>query len=53
MEGRFTLHVDVLEGDNDHHRAEAAFKSLALALRASIARDQSLGGAVASTKGVL
>lgn len=27
------VHVDVLKGDNDHHRAEAAFKALALALR--------------------
>jgi imidazoleglycerol-phosphate dehydratase len=27
------IHVDVLKGDNDHHRAEAAFKALALALR--------------------
>ena len=25
-----TLHVDVLRGDNDHHRAEAAFKAVAL-----------------------
>jgi imidazoleglycerol-phosphate dehydratase len=31
-----TLHVDVLEGDNDHHRAEAAFKAVALALRAAV-----------------
>lgn len=30
---RITLHVDVLRGDNAHHRAEAAFKALALALR--------------------
>ncbi len=28
-----TLHVDVLKGSNDHHRAEAAFKALALAFR--------------------
>ena len=28
-----TLHVDVLRGSNDHHKAEAAFKALALALR--------------------
>src|SRR6266404_4380341 len=34
---RTTLHVDVLKGDNDHHRAEAAFKATALALRASAA----------------
>ncbi|HIF21031.1 MAG TPA: imidazoleglycerol-phosphate dehydratase HisB [Gemmatimonadetes bacterium] len=31
-----TLHVDVLRGDNDHHRAEAAFKALALALRTAV-----------------
>ncbi|MEO0593575.1 MAG: imidazoleglycerol-phosphate dehydratase, partial [Myxococcota bacterium] len=47
---RSTLHVEVLEGENDHHRAEAAFKATALALRAAIARD---GGDVPSTKGVL
>ncbi len=48
---RATLHVDVLAGDNDHHRAEAAFKAVALALRAAVARD---GGVdVPSTKGVL
>lgn len=28
-----TLHIDVLKGSNDHHKAEAAFKALALALR--------------------
>ena len=48
---RLTLHVDVLEGENDHHRAEAAFKAVALALRAAVARTQ--GAGVPSTKGVL
>ena len=48
---RITLHVDVLEGENDHHRAEAAFKSTALALRAAVARRAD--SAVPSTKGVL
>ncbi len=38
---RTTIHVDVLRGENDHHRAEAAFKALALALRQAIARDGS------------
>ena len=33
MAARLTLHVDVLRGENAHHRAEAAFKALALALR--------------------
>ncbi|MBM3585467.1 MAG: imidazoleglycerol-phosphate dehydratase HisB [Alphaproteobacteria bacterium] len=50
MAGRLTLHVDVLAGDNDHHRAEAAFKAVALALRQAVARD---GAGVPSTKGVL
>ena len=48
---RMTLHVDVLKGENDHHRAEAAFKALALALRHAVAFDGS--NEVPSTKGVL
>src|SRR6266508_4260062 len=36
--GRLTLHVEVLKGENDHHRAEAAFKAVALALRQAVAR---------------
>ena len=47
---RAAVHVDVLKGTNDHHRAEAAFKSFALALRAAIAID---GDGLPSTKGVL
>ncbi len=47
---RATLHVDMLRGENDHHRAEAAFKAVALAFRQAAARD---GSAVPSTKGVL
>jgi imidazoleglycerol phosphate dehydratase HisB len=47
---RTTLHVDVLRGENDHHKAEAAFKAVALALKAAVART---GGEVPSTKGVL
>lgn len=48
---RATLHVDVLKGHNDHHRAEASFKALALALRHAVTRDG--GQQVPSTKGVL
>jgi len=51
MAGRATIHVEVLRGENDHHKAEAAFKALALALRQAVARDGSAG--VPSTKGVL
>jgi len=48
---RATVHVDVLKGTNDHHRAEAAFKSLALALRTAVSRDDV--PRMPSTKGVL
>lgn len=48
---RAAVHVDVLRGSNDHHRAEAAFKALALALRQAVARTDSAD--VPSTKGVL
>jgi imidazoleglycerol phosphate dehydratase HisB len=47
---RCALHVDVLKGANDHHRAEAAFKATALALRQATALS---GDTVPSTKGVL
>lgn len=33
MNAKMSLHVDVLRGENDHHRVEAAFKALAIALR--------------------
>lgn len=45
-----SLHVDVLRGTNDHHRAEAAFKSCAKAMREALTRTT---GSVPSTKGVL
>jgi len=48
---RATLHVDVLCGRNDHHRAEAVFKAVAIAMRAAVMRDDE--GRVPSTKGVL
>lgn len=51
MNLRAAVHVDVLRGDNDHHRAEAAFKALGLALRSAVARTGS--DQVPSTKGVL
>ncbi len=48
---RLTLHVELLRGENDHHRAEAAFKAVALALRRAVRRSG--GEAVPSTQGVL
>jgi imidazoleglycerol phosphate dehydratase HisB len=51
MASRSSLHVDVLRGENDHHKAEAAFKAAALAFRQAVALDGS--DQVPSTKGVL
>ncbi|PKL23329.1 MAG: imidazoleglycerol-phosphate dehydratase [Spirochaetae bacterium HGW-Spirochaetae-3] len=48
-----TIHLDVLRGANDHHRAEAAFKALALALREAVTVDGAYGSAVPSAKGTL
>ncbi len=45
-----SLHVDVIRGQNDHHKAEAAFKSFAKALQMALTR---VAGEVPSTKGVL
>ncbi|MDE2781910.1 MAG: imidazoleglycerol-phosphate dehydratase HisB [Gemmatimonadota bacterium] len=47
-----TLHVNVIHGANDHHRIEASFKALALALRDALALREG-GKGVPSTKGVL
>jgi imidazoleglycerol-phosphate dehydratase len=49
---RLTLHVRRLEGDNAHHLIEGAFKALARALRAAVARNDRVGG-VPSSKGSL
>ena len=48
---RATLHVELIRGENDHHRAEAAFKALALALRMAVTPTGS--DEIPSTKGVL
>ncbi|MEY8830392.1 imidazoleglycerol-phosphate dehydratase HisB [Sedimentitalea sp. XS_ASV28] len=51
--GGITLHVDALHGLNSHHIAEAAFKSVARALREAVEPDQRKADAVPSTKGTL
>ncbi|MCJ1337067.1 imidazoleglycerol-phosphate dehydratase [Bachmanniomyces sp. S44760] len=53
QEAGVTLHVDVIRGGNDHHRAESAFKALAVATRGAIERVGGREGEVISTKGVL
>jgi imidazoleglycerol-phosphate dehydratase len=53
QEAGVTLHVDCLRGANDHHRAESAFKALAVAVREATTRMVGREGEVPSTKGVL
>jgi len=50
IEARMALHVDVIRGDNDHHKAESAFKAVAIALRTAVGVT---GAEVPSTKGSL
>ena len=51
--GGITLHVDALHGVNSHHIAEAAFKSVARALREAVEVDPRKSDAIPSTKGAL
>lgn len=44
------IHLTVKYGENDHHKAEAAIKSLAVALRIAASRDKKQKG-IPSTKG--
>jgi len=53
QEGRFSLHLKLLSGANDHHRAEAAFKALARALSDAVRLDERIAGEIPSTKDVL
>jgi imidazoleglycerol-phosphate dehydratase len=52
-EGNFNLHVLMLAGANNHHKAEAVFKALARAMRTALALDERLSGQSPSTKGTL
>ena len=51
--GGITLHIDRLHGFNSHHIAEAAFKSVARALRVAVETDPRKADAIPSTKGAL
>ena len=51
--GGITLHIDKLHGFNSHHIAEAAFKSVARALRQAVETDPRMAGSLPSTKGAL
>ena len=51
--GGITLHVDLIQGINSHHIAEAAFKAVARALRMAVEPDPRMAGVLPSTKGAL
>jgi imidazoleglycerol-phosphate dehydratase len=48
---KINLHIRVIEGTNDHHKIEAAFKAMARALDAACRIDSRRAGDVPSTKG--
>ena len=50
---KLNLHVHLLAGKDDHHRAEAIFKAFARALNQAVAIDPQLAGQIASTKGLI
>lgn len=47
-----TLHLEILYGENTHHKIEALFKAAGVALRRAVSDDPGRSG-VASTKGML
>ncbi len=51
-EAKACLHINLLYGENAHHKVEAVFKGFGRALREAVSRDEYLKG-VLSTKGVL
>ncbi|PTQ71343.1 imidazoleglycerol-phosphate dehydratase HisB [Celeribacter persicus] len=51
--GGITLHIDKVHGINSHHIAEAAFKSVARALRMALEIDPRMADSLPSTKGAL
>ena len=53
LEGKFNLHVRLLSGANNHHKAEAIFKALARAMRIAAERDERRMSNVPSTKDVI
>jgi len=52
-EARINLHVAILKGSNDHHKAEAVFKALARALDSATRFDDRVRDSIPSTKDVI
>ena len=53
IEGKFCLHVKVLNGSNEHHVIESAFKAFARALRTAVTIDEKAPTQISSTKGTI
>jgi imidazoleglycerol-phosphate dehydratase len=51
-EAKITLHVNLLYGENLHHKVEAIFKAFGRALKEAITKDERIKGPL-STKGIL
>lgn len=52
MNAQITLHINLLYGKNDHHKAEAIFKAFAHAMKEAVKRDGGDSG-ILSSKGSL
>jgi len=50
---RASLAIRVLEGRNDHHKAEAVFKAFAKAMRMACSKDPRQMDSIPSTKGLI
>lgn len=48
-----TLHIRVLTGENDHHKAESIFKSFAKAMRIACSKEKRILKELPSTKGLI
>jgi imidazoleglycerol-phosphate dehydratase len=53
IHARITLHIKILSGKDDHHKAEAVFKALGRALDKASRFDSKRKGSIPSTKGLL
>ena len=51
--GGFTLHIDLLKGENMHHMIEGIFKAFARTLDQAIEEEKRLKGDIPSSKGLL
>lgn len=53
QQGRFNIHVRVMAGESNHHKAEAMFKAMARAMRMALTMDHRRSGDIPSTKGTI